>query len=101
VDGHAQAYQLVAVHLVAAALRERLAQAHHLDPRLQRVVAGDQADIAAAHDEQPVGRLHEVPVDQRLERARAVHAGQRVADEGERPLARAGGHQQHLGTTWT
>ena len=43
VDGHAHAHQLVLVDLVAAALVQGLAEAHHLDARLQRVVAADEA----------------------------------------------------------
>ena len=82
--------------LVAAALGQRLAQADDLDARLQRVVAGDETDVAAADDEQAGGRPHQVAVDQRLERAGAVDAGQRVALEDERLLAGARGHQQHL-----
>ena len=96
VDGHAHARELVLVHLVAAALGQRLAQPDHLDAGLQRVVAGDQADVAAADDEEPLGRPHQVAVDERLEGAGAVDAGQGVALEDERLLARAGGHQQHL-----
>ena len=53
VDGHAHPHELVLVHLVAAALGQRLAQPHHLDAGLQRVVAGDEPDVAAADDEQP------------------------------------------------
>ncbi len=76
VDRHAHARQLVLVHLVAAALGQRLAQAHHLDARLQGVVGGDQADVAAADDEQPFGGPHHVAVDQGLEGAGAVDPGQ-------------------------
>ena len=38
----------------------------------------------------------QVAIDERLERAGAVDAGQRVALEDQRLLARAGRHQQHL-----
>ena len=58
------------------------------------MVAGDQADVAAADDEQPLGGADEVAVDQGLEGAGAVDAGQGVAVEDQRFLARAGGHQQ-------
>ena len=97
VDGHAHPHELVLVHLVAAALGQRLAQPHHLDAGLQRVVAGDEADVAAADDEQARGRPHEVAVDERLEGAGAVDPGQRVALEDQRLLARACGHEQHFG----
>ena len=96
VDGHAQAGQLVAVHLVAPALRQRLGQPHHLDAGLQGMVAGDQPDIAAAHDEQAPGGPHQVAVGQGLEGARPVHARQGVAREAERLLARPAGAHQHL-----
>ncbi len=97
VDRDAHAVELVLVHLVPAAFGQRLDQAHDLDAGLQRVIPGDQADVAAAHDEEPLGRSHQVPVDQRLERARAVDARQRVALERERLFARACGHEEHLG----
>ena len=97
VDGHAHARQLVLVDLVAAALGQGLHQADDLDPGLQGVVAGDQADVAAADDEEPSGRADQIAVDQGLEGAGAVDAGQGVALEGQRFLARPGGDQQDLG----
>ncbi len=97
VDRHAHAHQLVLVDLVAAALGHRLAEADDPDAGLERVVAGDQADVAAADDEQPLGRPHEVAVDQRLERARAVDARKRVAREDQRLLARPGGDEEDVG----
>ena len=66
-------------------------------PGLQGVVAGDQAHVAAADDEQPLGRPDQVAVDQRLEGARAVDARQGVAREDQRFLARARRDQQDVG----
>ncbi len=97
VDGHAHAHELVLVDLVAAAFGHRLAEADDVDAGLQRVVARDQADVAAADDEQPLGRPHEVAVDERLERAGAVDARQRVAGEDQRLLAGACGDEQDVG----
>ena len=79
VDRHSQALQLVGVHLVAADGGEGLGQADHGDAGLQGVVAGDQPDVAAADDEQPAGRSHQVAVDQGLEGAGAVDPDQVVA----------------------
>jgi len=85
------------MHFVPAAFRQRFHQPYYFDPRLQCVVTGDEANVAAADDEQLLRRAQQVAVDQRLERACAVDSGERVAAEGEEPLARAAGDKDHLG----
>ena len=96
IDGHPHAGQLVLVDLVAAALGHRLHQAHHADARLQGVVAGDQAHVSPADDKEPFGGADQVTVDQRLESAGAIDAGQGVALEGQRFFPGARRDQQHL-----
>ncbi len=87
--GDAEASDLVLVDLVPAAPREGLDEPDHIDPRLQRVVRADEPHVAAAHDEEPLRGLHLIAVHERLEGARAVHAGQIAPGEGEALLARA------------
>ena len=96
VDGHAQAGQLVTVHLVAAALGQCLGQPDHLDAGLQGMVAGDQPDVTAPDDEQALGRFDQVAVGEGLEGAGPVHAGQGIAGKAERFLAGTAGAYQHL-----
>ena len=81
VDRHAEPGQLVPVDLVAAAFGQGFDESDDRDAGLEGVVAGDQADVAAADDEQLFGRADQVAVDDRLEGAGAVDAGQRVALE--------------------
>ena len=73
---------------------KRLDEPNHVDAGLQRVVPGDESDVPAADDEQPIGCLDEVPVDERLKRPRPVDARQRVPGKRERFLARSGRHEQ-------
>ena len=94
VDRHAQPGQLVPVDLVAAALGHGLDETDHGDAGLQGVVAGDEPDVAASDDEQPAGRPDEVPVDEGLERAGPVDAGEGVARKGQVLLPRPRGHQE-------
>ena len=97
VDRDAEAAELVLVDLVAAALGERLDEPDDGDPRLEGVIAGDEADVAPADDEKLPGRPDEVAVDDGLERAGAVDAGQGVAAEGERLLPGARSDEEDLG----
>ena len=66
-------------------------------PACRRVVAGDQADVAASDHEETLRGADQVAVDQGLERARPVDAGQRVAREDQRLLAGAGGDEKDVG----
>jgi hypothetical protein len=75
VDGNAQSGQLVLVYLVARAFRQRLAQTGDLDASLKGVIGGDQAHVSSPDREQPLGRPHQVPVDQGLESTSAIDAG--------------------------
>ena len=93
-DRDPEPHELVRVDLVAADLGQRLDQGRHLDAGLDGVVAGDQADVAAADDEDPLGGLHQVAVDQGLEGAGPINSGQRVAGEGEHFFAGAGRDHQ-------
>src|SRR5665647_1343472 len=95
-DGHAQPGQLVPVDLVAAAFRQDFDQPDDGDAGLEGMIPGDEADVAASDDEQPSGRLDQVPVDQRLEGSGAVHPGQRVAPKGQILLPCARCHQEYL-----
>ncbi len=97
IDGDAQADQFILVDLVAAALGERLTEAHNLDTGLEGVVGGDEAHVPPADDEEPSGRAHQVPVHQRLEGPGAVDAGEGVAPEHQRLLSRAGRDQRDMG----
>jgi hypothetical protein len=97
VEGHAEASELVLVDLVAATLRHHVHDGHHLDARLDGLIGGDEAHVAAAHDEHALGRPHEVPVQQRLEGAGAHDPWQGVARKGEEALPGSGGHEQPLG----
>ncbi len=60
-----------------------LGQTDDVDPGLEGVIAGDQAHIAAADDEQPLGRTHEVSIGQRLKGAGAVDPDQVVVVEAQ------------------
>ncbi len=51
VDGDTEAGELILVHLVPATLGERFNEADDLDPRLQRVIPGDQSDVSSTDDE--------------------------------------------------
>ena len=75
-------------------LRQGFDQRRHLDAGLDGVIAGDQADVAAAHDQHAFGRLDQVAVDEGLEGPGAVDPRQGVAGEREHALARAGGDHQ-------
>jgi len=82
------------MHLVPAALGEGLDQPDDLDPGLEGVISGDQPDVPAADDEQPIGRPDEIAVDQGLERTGPVDAGEGVTPEYERSLPRTGGDEE-------
>ncbi len=96
VDGDPHAGELVLVDLVPAALGHRLDQADHLDPRLEGVVTCDQADVSPADDEQALGWPDEVAIDEGLEGARPVDAGEGVPLEAERLLAGPGRDEEDL-----
>ena len=53
-DRDPEPHELVRVDLVAADLGQGLDQGRHLDAGLDGMVAGDQADVAAADDEDPL-----------------------------------------------
>ena len=97
VDRDAEPLELVLVDFVAAAFGQGFDEPGHRDPGLEGVVPGDQADVAAADDEQAAGRADEVAVDQGLEGAGAVNAGQGVPGEGQGFFPGARCHQEHLG----
>ena len=80
--------------LVPSAFGQCFHQSNDIDPRLQGVVTGNQSYIAASHNEDSLGSLHQIAVDQRLESACAVHARQGVALEDQRLFPRPGGRQQ-------
>ena len=84
--------------LVPATFGQRLDQPHYIDARLERVIAGDQPHVAPADDEEPLRRSHQVAVNQRLERARAVHPRQRISAKRQRLLTRARGDEEDIGT---
>ncbi len=88
-DRHTETPELVEVDLVAAAAGQGLDETDHLDAGLDRVVAGDQADVAPPDDEQSLGGPDEVAVQKRLERAGAVDPRQVASGKGEVLLPRA------------
>ena len=97
VDGDTKAPELVLVDFITAAFRQRLDETRDRNSGLKSVVAGDQADVSSADDEQAFGRADQVTVDESLERARAINAGKRTPRESQGLFPRSRGHEKDFG----
>jgi hypothetical protein len=97
IDGNAKAEEFVLVDLVPGAFRKGFAEAHDLDPRLEGVVSGDEADISAAHHKKFLRGSDKIAVEEGLEGAGAVDAGKGVSRKEEGALAGTGGYHQNFG----
>ena len=96
-DGDAEPGELVPVDLVPAALRHGFDEPDDGDAGLKGVIAGDEADVPPADDEQASSRADEVAVDQRLKGPGPVNAGKGVAREGQVLFAGPGSRQEDIG----
>jgi hypothetical protein len=95
-DRNPQPAQLVGVDPVATHPGGDLDHPHHLRPRLQGVICGDQPDIAGSHHQHPAPGEHPVAIDQGLEGAGPHHPGEGGTGETELSFPRPGRHQHHL-----
>ena len=96
IDGNAKAEEFVLMDLVPGTFREGFAEANDLDPRLEGVVSGNEANISAADHEKFLRGPDKIAVEEGLEGAGAVDAGKGIPRKKEGALAGTGGHHQNF-----
>ena len=77
---------------IAADLRRRLHEAHHIHARLHHLIADDKADVSGAHHHGPLGRKDTVDIHQGLHRSRAVDSREVIVRKLQELFRRACGH---------